>query len=620
MSATRPFPRNGERTPVTFHQVASIVLPWRWVLLGAMASVVAGAALDLVPPLVLRRLVDDNLKAGRVEGLLTLAAVYLGAIAAVQLLGFVTAYLTTLAAQGALRRLRVRLFAHLQELPISYYDHTPLGEVISRCTADMATIDTLFSSGVINVLAQSLRLVSAFVAMVALSPLLASVMIVIVPLLYWLTQLFRVRMREAERGVRRAVGVLNARLQEALTRVEVIRAFHWESRFVRRFRFTLHETLVMGDRSIGYGAVYSPTMNILSAVVIALLFWLSALPLLDAAEISIGTLTAFILLFQQFFAPLISIGNEWQVVQSALAGLERVFQVLGLPTDEGPSEERSAKSARKAAGTHGQPGKIHGAIVAVSHVSFGYRPGEEVLSDVSLELWPGQHLAVVGRTGAGKSSLFYLLGGLYRPWAGTIRVGGRDPCSLSRDERRHVLGAVPQVVQLFSGSVLENLTLGDRAIACAAVEQAALMSGADEFIRSLPQGYSTLISDLNRGAGVQMSAGQRQLLALTRALVWDPHVLILDEATAAVDSAMESAFRRALRAHLEERRGVVLTIAHRLSTALEAGYIVVLENGRVIEEGAPEELLSSGGRLATLWELENAGWEWRAPVQEAASS
>lgn len=620
MSASRPLWGNGERPAVTFGQVASILSPWRWVLLGAAASVVAGAALDLVPPLVFRRLIDENIEAGRMEGLLSLAALYLGAMAAVQLLAFITAYVTTLAAQGALRRLRVKLFAHLQKLPISYYDRTPLGEVISRCTADMATIDSLFSSGVISVLAQSLRLVSALVAMVALSPLLASVMILIVPPLFRLTRVFQARMREAERGVRRAVGMLNARLQEALTRAEVIRAFHWESRFVQRFRSTLQVTLVEADRSIGYGAVYSPAMNILSAAVIALLFWLSASPFLEAAEVSIGTLTAFILLFQQFFAPLISIGNEWQVVQSALAGVERVFQVLDLPTDEGDwGEPGASMPAIKAPGALAQVRATDRPTVLVSHVSFGYRPGDHVLSDVSLELTPGEHLAVVGRTGAGKSSLFYLLGGLYRPWAGTVRVGGRDPYSLSRHERRHVLGAVPQVVQLFGGSVLDNLTLGDRAIAQDAIERAALISGADEFIRSLPQGYSTLISDLSRGSGVQMSVGQRQLLALTRALVCDPDVLILDEATAAVDSATESAFRRALRAHLEERRGVVLTIAHRLSTALEAGYIIVLENGKVIEEGAPQELLSRGGRLATLWELENAGWEWRAPVEEAAS-
>ena len=503
MSSSTRVTRGQSASALKWGQVWAILFPWRWVLLPAMVSVVAGAGLALAPPLVIRRLIDQNLRLGRLEGVLTLALLYLAATAAVHLTGFVTTYLTSVAAQGALRRLRVRLFAHLQRLPIAYHDTTPIGEVISRCTSDLDTIEILFSSGVIKVLGEALTLVASFLAIVTLSPLLAGVLVLVIPSLVIVTRQFQWRMREAERATRRQVGQLNARLQESLTRVEVIRAFHWEFPIVQRFRRVLLETLRVGNRSIAYGAVYEPIMNIVQAGVVALLFILGASPILAATKISIGTLTAFILLFDQFFGPIINIGNDWQVVQSALAGLERVLQVLALPID-GSEEARSPDSA---------PAAGEGAVVAVEGVTFGYLADRPVLSNVTLRVRAGQHIAIVGRTGAGKSSLFGLLTGLYRPWAGTIRLDGQDPHALDPEMRRRVLGAVPQTGWLYSGSVRDNLSLGDPSITQEAIERAARISEADAFVRALPQGYDTLISDAGGGKGVQVSAGQRQLLS-----------------------------------------------------------------------------------------------------------
>ena len=258
-------------------------------------------------------------------------------------------------------------------------------------------------------------------------------------------------------------------------------------------------------------------------------------------------------------------------------------------------------------------------MVEVNRVTFGYLDERPVLTDVSLRVKAGQHLAVVGRTGAGKSSLFHLLGGLYRPWKGTIRLEGHDPNRISPDQRRRILGAVPQVGWMFGGSVTDNLTLGDKTIPRAAVEKAARISGAESFVTALPAGYDTIISDAGQGKGTQVSDGQRQLLALARALVGDPAVLLLDEATAAVDGVTEAAFKRALRTQIDERQGAVITIAHRLSTAMEADYIVVMEGGRIVEAGRPDELLRNGGHFASLWELENAGWEWREQTPGASN-
>ncbi|MBN1400871.1 MAG: ABC transporter ATP-binding protein, partial [Anaerolineae bacterium] len=308
----------------------------------------------------------------------------------------------------------------------------------------------------------------------------------------------------------------------------------------------------------------------------------------------------------QFFEPLINIGNEWQGVQSALAGLERVLQLLELPADR-PSNQPAAEGPTQPAIAAADASPL----VQVEQLSFGYGQGQPVLSGISFAAQSGEHLAIVGRTGAGKSSLFHLLGGLYQPWEGRLSLAGRPPHAMDDLERRAIIGMVPQVVQLFSGSVLDNLTLGDATLTVEAVERAAAISGAEAFIRALPQGYATPLSASGRGAGLQLSAGQAQLLALTRALVSQPLILLLDEATSAVDSQTELAFKRALRSHLQQRAGVVLTIAHRLSTALDADRILVLEAGQIIERGTPADLLASGGRLASLWELENAGWEWR---------
>lgn len=582
-----------------------IISPWRGLLAGVVASVLAGAGLSLLPPLILRQVIDNNLALGKAEGLFLLALAYLGATASVHLTTFLSSYASSWAAQGALQRLRVRLFEHLQRLPMSYYDHTPTGDVISRCTADIDTIDTLFSSGVIGLLAELVTLIVTLAAMVALSPVLSLATVLCLPLLVIVTRRFRVLMRKTQRTVRTEVGSLNSRLQEYLTRFEVIRAFGWEFRVLKRFRETLSRVLRARNRSIAYGSVYDPLLKIFQAVLVAGFLILGTSPALTTIHVSIGTLTAFILLFDRFFGPLISIGNEWQVVQEALAGLERILEVLLLPADDRRQEEPAGKTSAAVS-------RDGDTVVEVNHVTFGYLETRPVLQDVSLQVSRGRHLAVVGRTGAGKSTLFHLLGGLYQPWTGTIRILNCDPGQITPEERRRMLGPVPQEVWLFGASIADNLTLGDQEIPREAVERACHISGVDSFVFNLPHGYDTILGEAEEGGGTNISAGQRQLVALARALVSDPAVLLLDEATAAVDSATESAFKRALKSQLKDGHGAVITIAHRLSTAVEADHIVVMEGGRIVEEGAPSDLLRRGGHFANLWELENAGWSWRA--------
>ncbi|HEU5100574.1 MAG TPA: ABC transporter ATP-binding protein [Roseiflexaceae bacterium] len=579
---------------VAWEHLASILRPWRATLTLVGISVLLSKTLDLAPPLLIQRIVDDHLTPQQPDGLLLLGIVYLGAIVAAQLLNFVAVYLTAVAAQGALHMLRVRLVSHLHRLPLSYYDQTPLGDVISRCTADVETVDTLFSTGVITLIANLVRLLTAAVAMVTLSRPLALVALLVIPPLVIITRWFQIRVRSAERWNRRAVGLLNTHLQETLSGVEVIQAFGREATFIARFRLALKEALAAFNRSAIYSALYSPIMALLSASVIALLLWLGTGAGMAFLGISIGTLTAFVLLFQRFFEPITTLGDDWQTVQSAFSGVERIFEVLALPAEERPNPQTAEHQYE---------------AIDIRDLVFGYLPDRPVLRGMSLTVRTGEHVALVGRTGAGKSSMVHLCGGLYAPWSGTVQVAGRDPRSLVDAERRRIVGVVPQLVQLFSGTVRENLSLGDAAVSGEIIARAAAIAGAADFIEALPQGYDTMLSGSGRGAGVQLSSGQRQLLALARALIWDPVVLLLDEATAAIDSASDAALWAALRSDAAGQRRAVLTVAHRLTTARAADRVIVIEAGQIVEEGSPEELVRRGGRFAALVELEAAGWE-----------
>jgi ATP-binding cassette subfamily B multidrug efflux pump len=584
----RPRARLGRR-------VADLARPWQRMLAVIALLVLGGALFELLPPLLVRWIVDDHLAAGKADGLLLLALLYLGAAALSQGLAFAYGYLAASVAQGILSRLRVRLFAHLQRLPAAYFDRTPLGDAMSRCTADIDTLDTMFTSGVATLIANLFRLVTIAAAMIILSPVLSLAAAVMLPPLVIVTRFFQVRIRDAERANRRAVGEMNIHLQETLRGVEVIQAFKREASFVDRFRQVLKRLVQASNRATVYSSFYPPVTALMTYGAIAFLLWAGTRDAFAASGITIGTLTAFALLLQRFFAPLTALGDEWQTVQGALSGAERVFEVLAEPAEERPP----APHGRQRDG------------MLCEGVVFGYAPGAPVLHGVTLHVAPGEHVALVGRTGAGKTSIIHLLAGLYDPWHGTVRIAGHDPRALSDEEKRRILGIVPQATQLFRGTVLENLSLKDERVPEAAVIEAARISGADAFIQSLPQGYRTLLRGSGRGLGVQLSAGQEQLLTLTRALVLWPPVLLFDEATSVVDAASEAALRDALRSTVLTRGSAVLTVAHRLATAREADRVVVIDQGSIIETGTPADLIARGGRFAALLELEAAGWDWR---------
>ena len=607
-STRQPDPPGGRAAPhhLSRHLLA-LVRPWRARLLVVAGCVLAAASLELVPPLVVRHVVDSDLTRGRTEGLAGAAGLYLAATAGVAALTAAYAYLAATVAQASLASLRSALFAHLLALPTSYHDTTPLGDSVSRATADVETIDDLFSSSVASLLGELVRLGTVLVAMLVLSRPLTAAAVVVVPPLAAVTAVLRRRVRDAERDTRVAVGALNSQLADDLAGVEVIRAFGRQAGFAERFRLALTGWLRAANQSVLYNSFYAPSLAVLAAAATALLLWLGGQAGAASglgATVSIGTLTAFVLLFARFFTPLINLGDEWQSVQAALAGAERVFAVLDLPPDRPDRQPQQGASQPTA------PPAAFGAALQLRDVTFGYTPGSPVLHNVNVSVQPGQHVALIGRTGAGKSSVLSLLAGLYTPWTGQVQLAGRDPRALDDDQRRRLLGVVPQNITLFPGTVTDNITLGDKELRTAKVRRAAQIAGAEVFISALPEGYATILADSGRGSGVQLSAGQRQLLALARALVTGPAVLLLDEATALVDGTSDAAFRDALRERVLPTGTAVLTVAHRLATAEEADVVLVLDGGRVVEQGPPAQLLAAGGPFAALVDLEQEGWDW----------
>lgn len=577
-------------------KIASLVRPWRRSLTAAAACIAGSALAELVPPLVVGYVINHNLVSHRTAGLFGAGIAYIAAIAADALLTFAYSYLAAKVSQSAIAALRARLFGHVMSLPASYFDRTPVGDVISRSTADVETVDELFTGGIVTLVGQMVPLVTTAAAMIVLSPALSLVAVVALPPLVIITRFLQVRVRTAERATRAAIGNVNIELAEDVGAVETLRAFGREALFIDRFRASLHRTLLAQRNSVRYNAYFAPVTGLLSAILIAALIWAGAGHSLTGAGVSPGTLVAFIMLFQNFFAPIIALGDEWQAVQASIAGAERVFEVLDLEPEKPPA----------AAAPAGPPSGIR-----VRDLSYAYEEHRPVLAGVSLSVDPGEQVAVVGRTGAGKSTLVSLLGGLYAPLQGTVRVDGADPRTLSDDDRRAAIGVVPQSLQLFGGTVRENLTFFDSSIADDRVWRALALTGIDDVFRRLPSGLGTRLAGQGRGGGLVLSAGQRQLLALARAVVTSPAVLLLDEATASIDGASDARFRAALRTTALRGGCAVLTVAHRISTAREADRVVVMEHGRIVEEGPPPALLARGGRFAALAELEAAGWDWQ---------
>ena len=573
--------------------------PYRFRVLLAITVLLSASAIELAGPWLTSIAIDRALPN---RDLLLLSRL-VTALAAAALLAFGLEYLqiqlTTWIGQRVMYDLRREIFAHLQRLDLRFYDRNPVGRLMTRVTSDVEVLNELFSSGVVTVFGDLFILIFITTFMFAIDWQLALVTLAVLPFVIMTAVLFRTHIRDAFREIRTRLARINAFLQERLSGINVVQLFGREDDTTERFRKIDHDYLQAHLKSVRYYAIFFPMIELLTAISLALLIWYGAGQIRSDA-LTIGTLTAFLLLARRFFRPIQDIAEKYNMVQAAMASSERIFSLLDTPVP-------AAAAPGSAAARRPDRGQIEFRDVWFAYQSeSGSRtaadgdPWNWVIRGVSFSVRPGERLAMVGATGSGKSTLISLLMRFYEPQRGQILFDGVPIDQVDTRELRQRIGLVLQDVFLFSRSVEYNIRLGHEEISDERVQGAAERVGAARFIARLAQGYGTALGE----RGTSLSVGERQLLSFARALAFDPLVLVLDEATSSVDSALEERIDLAIETLMQGRTSMV--IAHRLSTVQKADRILVMHHGELREQGSHEQLLRAGGLYARLYELQFA--------------
>lgn len=557
--------------------------PYLWQFWLLVFLTVLSAFTGPLIPLIVSHTIDNYIAPGDLQGLHVMAAMLLGVLMLNAIIQYVHTWLAGWLGQNVIRDIRIRLFKHLLKFRLSFFDRTPIGRLVTRNVSDIETLNNVFSEGVANIVADSLQILVIVAFMFWSDWRLTLIILSIFPLLLIATYVFKEKIKASFNEVRNAVASLNTFVQEHISGMKIVQIFTSERREYEKFVKINEEHKKANLKSVLYYSVYFPVSEIIAAIGMALIVWYGAGGYLRGV-ITEGDFIFFIMLLGMLFRPIRMIADRFNTLQMGIVSSQRIFRLLD------SEENLSATGVKQADNIRGQ---IH-----YDKVWFCYNQDEFVLKDVSFEVKPGEMVAFVGATGAGKSSIINLLNRFYDIQKGSIRIDGTDIRDFDIESLRSKISVVLQDVFLFSDSIENNITLNNPSIPREKVAEAAELAGAREFIERLPGGFDYNV----RERGATLSVGQRQLISLVRALVYDPAIIVLDEATSSVDTETEHLIQKAIDKLMKGRTSVV--IAHRLSTIQKADLIIVMDKGRIVESGKHDELIKKGGFYAKLHEMQ----------------
>ncbi len=578
--------------------------PFKGLVIGSIAMSIISSGLGAFRPYISKIAIDDHILHNDMPGLLWMTAALLGTLILQGVFQYAVTILMQYVGQESIHTIRMQLFEHLQRLSLRFYDTNPIGRLVTRVTSDVGVLNEFISNGLVTMAANIFTIIWIIVMMFAMSVKLSLVTIFALAILLWATSIFRKKVRIVYREVRTQLARINAFINEHITGALTVKIFRQERATAEKFD-TINKAYTDAQvKSVMYYAVFFPVVDFVAQLAVALILWfggkaiLNGLPDWDLIEmvrgwfgqtesqpITVGVILAFMQYNEQFFRPVRELSDKYNVLQDTMASSERIFELLDTKSFAPEAE-------------HGEPFAIRQGAIEFNDVTFSYDGAHTIIHNVSFQANPGETIAIVGATGAGKTSIINILMRYYEYASGSVTIDGRDLRSIPTSNLRRDISLVMQDIFLFRGTILDNITLNNDSISIEQARHAAETVGVSRFIESLPEGYMTPVQE----RGSTLSVGQKQLLSFARALAHDPKILILDEATSSVDTETEELIQKATEKLLAGRTSIV--IAHRLSTIQNADKILVMHHGELREAGAHEELLALNGIYATLYRLQ----------------